>query len=155
LNDSRGTIGSGIAVADPDDLAGIPLFDSLSQADIEQLATWFAVKTVSEGVRLATEGASGYSFFVLVAGGAVVTSDGETVATCGPGDFFGEMAILDSGRRSATVTTTSPAKLLVMFGTEFRRLEQAHPTIAAELEKVTRQRRRKLHQFGADAPAGI
>jgi cytochrome c553 len=54
-------------VADPDDLAGIPLFDSLSEADIEQLASWFAVKTVSEGVRLANEGASGY--FVLRPGG--------------------------------------------------------------------------------------
>jgi CRP-like cAMP-binding protein len=129
------------------DLVNIPLFDSLSEDDLEELATWFDVQTVGDGVMLASEGAAGYSFYVLIAGAAVVTSGDETVATYAPGDFFGEMAILGGTRRSATVTTTSPARLLVMFGTEFRRLEQTQPAIAARLEAVMRQRQEELLQL--------
>jgi CRP-like cAMP-binding protein len=94
---------------------------------------------VAEGVKLCGEGAAGYSFFVLVDGSAVVTSDGTELARLGPGDFFGEVAILDGGRRTATVTTTAPGQLLVLFGTEFRQLQQAHPAIAAQLEAAVRR----------------
>jgi cAMP-dependent protein kinase regulator len=75
-----------------------------------------------------------------------VTADEELVATLGPGDYFGEMAILGGGRRLATVTTTAPAKLLVMFGTEFRRLEAAHPEIASAIRGRMEQR---LIELGA------
>lgn len=134
-------------MAHPDDLAGIPLFDSLSEAELTQLAPAFEVKRVSEGIRLASEGASGYSFFVLAEGTAVVTLDDEVVATCGAGDFFGEMAILGDGRRTATVTTTSPAKVLSLFGTEFRRLQQTQPSVAARLEQAMQQRQQELAEL--------
>ena len=62
------------------------------------------------------------------------------VAQLGPGDFFGEMALLGDGRRRATVTTSSPARALVLFGTEFRRLEQDHPHIAEQIETAMRDR---------------
>jgi CRP-like cAMP-binding protein len=134
-------------MAHPDDLAGIPLFDSLSEDELTQLAPRFEIKTVSEGVRLASEGASGYSFFVLAEGSAVVTVADEVVTTYGPGDFFGEMAILGDGRRSATVTTTSPAKVLSLFGTEFRRLQQTQPSVAARLEQAMQQRQQELAEL--------
>src|SRR5215475_7496980 len=114
-----------------DDLAGIPLFDSLDTDDQASIATWFEVQDVSEGIKLTGEGASGYSFFVLLEGTATVTIDGIEVRTLGPGDFFGELAILGDGRRTATVTTASPAKVLVLFGTEFRRLQHDYPELAA------------------------
>jgi CRP-like cAMP-binding protein len=123
-----------------DDLAAISLFASLSESDRRVLAGWFDAQTAGAGVRLVGEGAAGYSFFVLVEGSAVVTSAGAELATLGPGDFFGEIAILGDGRRTATVTTTAPAKLLVMFGTEFRRLEQEHPEIAARVSAAMRER---------------
>jgi CRP-like cAMP-binding protein len=138
-------------MATADDLADIPLFDSLSEDELEQLAAWFEVKTVSGGVRLASEGASGYSFYVLVEGSAVVTAEDETVATYGPGDFFGEIAILGDGRRTATVTTTSPARLLVLFGTEFRGMQQSQPEIAGRLEAAMRQRQEELLQLRSSA----
>ena len=141
-------------MAAPDDLAGVPLFASLSEPERAQLAPWFEVRTVGEGVQLATEGASGYSFYILLEGSAVVTAEGTAVATYAPGDFFGEMAILEGGRRNATVSTTSPARVLVMFGTEFRSLQQAQPTIAAELERVTRERRDELLRLKPEAHAG-
>lgn len=120
----------------PAELAAIPLFASLEDEELREIAGWFDAKSVSAGVTLATEGATGYSFLVIADGTAIVTSNGVQLATLGPGDFFGEIAMLGSGRRSATVTTTSPARLLVMFGTAFRQLEQAHPQIAGRLREA-------------------
>jgi CRP/FNR family transcriptional regulator, cyclic AMP receptor protein len=127
-------------VVGADELKTVPLFESLEEDDLHELASWFDVQACSEGVCLAGEGAGGYSFFVLVEGSAEVTRDGRPLATLGPGDFFGEIAILAGGRRSATVTTTAPSKLLVMFGTEFRLLQQAQPGIAARIEEAMQQR---------------
>lgn len=129
------------------DLAGVPLFAGLTEEEREAVAPWFEATSVSPGVVVAREGAAGYSFFVLVDGAAVVTLDGETVATCGPGDFFGEMAVLGDGRRYATVTTTEESRLLSMFGTEFRRLQQEQPAIAAQLEEVMRRRAAELEEL--------
>lgn len=118
----------------------MPLFDSLGADDLHRLAGWFDARTVGEGVCLAGEGAAGYSFFVVAEGTARVSTEGAELMTLGPGDFFGEVAILGDGRRSATVTTTSPARVLVLFGTEFRRLEQEHPAIAEQLQAAMQQR---------------
>jgi CRP/FNR family transcriptional regulator, cyclic AMP receptor protein len=122
------------------ELKTVPLFASLDEEELRELASWFDEQACSEGVCLTGEGAGGYSFYVLVDGNAEVTAEGQELATLGPGDFFGEIAILGGGRRSATVTTTSPAKLLVMFGTEFRQLQQAQPDIAARIEDTMQQR---------------
>lgn len=127
-------------VASAKDIAAIPLFESLSHQELQELAHWFNEETASEGTRLCGEGASGYSFFVITEGNAVVTAEGARLRDLGPGDFFGEIAMLDGGRRSATVTTTSPAKLLVMFGTDFRQLQDSQPDIAARLEEAMQQR---------------
>jgi CRP-like cAMP-binding protein len=127
-------------MADASDLAGVELFDGLDDDQLAQLAGWFDVRTVSSGVELVTEGASGYSFYVLLEGGAVVTADGVPAATCGPGDFFGEIAILGDSRRTATVKTTERSRVLVMFGTEFRRLQGSQPAIAARLEDAMLKR---------------
>src|SRR5262250_1492246 len=99
-------------VAGADDLAGIELFESLDPDARATLAPWFEVQDVSPGIKLCGEGASGYSFFVLRDGSATVTIDGTEVRRLGPGDFFGELAILGDGRRTATVTATSPSQVL-------------------------------------------
>ena len=126
-------------VATADDLAGIPLFDRLDPAEREALAPWFELQEISAGVKLTGEGAAGYSFFVLVDGSATVAVGGSDVRTLGAGDFFGELAILGDGRRTATVTTASPSQVLVLFGTEFRRLEQEYPELAAQIESALRE----------------
>jgi CRP-like cAMP-binding protein len=128
-----------MAVATTEDLAGIPLFDSLETGAQEAIASWFELRDVSSGVTLTGEGASGYSFYVLRDGAATVTVDGDDVRALGPGDFFGELAILGDGRRTATVTTTSPSQVLVLFGTEFRRLQQEYPDLAAQIESALRE----------------
>ena len=124
-----------MAVA-PAELASIPLFAPLSEAEREEVAGWFEPRTAPEGCTLAGEGATGYCFFVLAEGEAAVSSNGSQLRTLGPGDFFGEIAILGDGRRSATVTTTTPVRLLVLFGSEFRRLQEDHPAIARQLEEA-------------------
>jgi voltage-gated potassium channel len=129
-----------VPVASADDLAGIALFETLEPDERVAIASWFELQDVSPGVTLTGEGASGYSFFVIGDGTASVTVDDAEVNTLGPGDFFGELAILGDGRRTATVTTTSPARLLVLFGTEFRRLQQEHPELARRIESGVRAR---------------
>jgi CRP-like cAMP-binding protein len=133
----------------PVELAGVPLFDSLTSEQLVALAEWFDERTVSEGATLVGEGRSGYSFFVLLEGAAVVVADGREVAQYGPGDVFGEMAILGDGRRTATVTATVPSRVLELFGTEFRRLASEHPAIAAELEASARSRQEELFRLRA------
>jgi voltage-gated potassium channel len=127
-----------MAAATADDLAGIALFDTLDPEACAAIAPWFELQDVSAGVKLIGEGATGYSFFVLRDGSALVTIDGDEVRILEPGDFFGELAILGDGRRTATVTTASQSQVLVLFGTEFRRLQGEYPELAARIESQLR-----------------
>lgn len=129
-----------LGVATADDLSHIPLFDSLDDAQLAELASWFDVRQAQEGTRLVGAGAPGYSFLVLADGSATVTIDGAEVATLDAGDFFGELAIIGGGWRSATVTASSPSRVLVLFGTEFRRMEHDYPEVAARIEARARAR---------------
>ena len=129
-----------VPTAAPSDLATVPLFASLSESELSEVAGWFEVKEVGAGCQLVGEGATGYAFFVISDGGAAVTfRDGNDVEL-GPGDFFGEIALLGSLRRTATVTTTKPSRILVLFGNDFARLHNGYPGVAAELENTLRLR---------------
>jgi voltage-gated potassium channel len=123
-----------------DTLADLPLFESLTGEQLESVAGWADVRTASPGDRLCGEGASGYSFFILCSGAADVTREGQGLRRLGPGDFFGELAILGDGRRSATVTAAEPSSMVVFFGTEFRRLEAELPEVAARIRQAVEQR---------------
>ena len=123
-----------------EDIAAVPLFRSFDADQLRKLANWFHVENAPEGSTLVGEGAHGYTFFVLAEGTAAVTADGESLGMLGPGDFFGEVAILGGGRRTATVTSTTPVRLLAMFGTEFRQLEVAFPVIASRITETMQAR---------------
>jgi len=124
----------------PSDLASLSLFSSLSDSELAEIAGWFEVREVEAGVRLVGEGATGYSFFVIAEGEVSITAQGDEVVTLRAGDFFGEVAMLGEGRRTATVTTTTPSRMLVLFGIDFSRLRARFPAIAAELEAAMQQR---------------
>lgn len=123
-----------------EELGQIPLFASLDDAQRRELASGFSVKTAEAGSHLIGEGSRGYSFFVLLEGTADVSARGATIAQLRPGDFFGEIAIIAGGRRTASVVTTSHARLLVLTADEFRRLGEAHPAIAAQIERTMHER---------------
>ena len=142
-------------MATADDLNGVPLFTGMSDDEHGILAEWFEVSDANAGTALVSEGAEGHSFYVLLDGAAEVTVGGEAVATYGPGDYFGEMAILGGGRRNATVTVTAPSRLLSMFGSEFRTLQHVQPDVAAQLEETMRRRSAELSDLhAADAGDG-
>jgi CRP-like cAMP-binding protein len=92
------------------------------------MASLTELRTESTGTQLIGEGAPGYALFILLEGTAKVTSGGAEPGMLGPGDFFGEIALLGGeGRRSASVTATSPVTLAVMFGSDFRVFERDFP----------------------------
>ncbi len=111
-------------------LAQVPMFSGCSKRELAVIAR--AAKEVShrEGTVIAREGERGIGFFLILEGTAKVTIGGKTKATLGPGEFFGEVALLDGGPRTATVVATSPLHLLGITGWVFRGLLQEHPSIA-------------------------
>jgi CRP-like cAMP-binding protein len=111
-------------------LAAVPLFSGCSKRELQTIAR--AVKTVEHraGTVIAREGEPGIGLFVIDEGEAEVTIGGRKKATLGPRDFFGEIALLDGGPRTATVTATTDIKLLGLTEWVFRGLMQEHSSIA-------------------------
>ena len=101
-------------------LSRVPLFSQLSKKELEFVASRTDEVDVKAGEKLTVQGRPGDSFYVLLDGEAHVEVDGEPRRTLKPGDFFGEIGMLDRGPATATVTTTTPAKLLVMSHAQFR-----------------------------------
>jgi CRP-like cAMP-binding protein len=121
-------------------LASIPLFSHLDEADLTSAAGAAAEVEAAEGQEIVTEGDFGYALYAIESGTAVVTTDGAQVATLGPGDVFGEMALLASGRRTATVTSTSPMRLIALFKRDVWALERQRPETAARLRELIADR---------------
>jgi CRP/FNR family transcriptional regulator, cyclic AMP receptor protein len=114
-----------------------PLFSGCSKAELGALATMADELDLREGTVLTREGKPGREFFVLIEGTVAVTRDGKTIAELGAGDWFGEISLLTQTPRTATVTATSPLRVLVVTDRAFRRVVEAMPSIALKvLEKV-------------------
>lgn len=111
-------------------LAKVPLFSGCSQRELQTIAR--VVKDIDHpaGTVIAREGEPGVGLFVIADGAAEVTIGGKKKVALGPGDFFGEIALLDGGPRTATVTATSDVRLLGLTEWVFRGLMQEHPSIA-------------------------
>jgi len=125
---------------DPKRLSSIDLFGGLSKHQREEVARQADEIDIAAGKRLIAEGKLGYEFFVIEDGTAEVVRDGEHVADLGPGDFFGEMALLDHAERNATVTASSPMTALVMTDQAFRRLTTNMPDVAEHIRTACRAR---------------
>lgn len=120
----------------------VPLFSSCTRSELKSIANLGTRATVREGKVLTEQGRPGREFFLVVSGTARCLINGREVARFGPGDFFGEMALLDGQPRSATVLATSPMDVLVLDRREFSTLLDESPTIARKLLQAmaTRQR---------------
>jgi CRP/FNR family cyclic AMP-dependent transcriptional regulator len=121
-------------------LQTVHLFSTLSKKEREQLARWIDQVDVPEGTELTHQGSFAYEFFVIDDGAASVRKDGELISEMGPGDFFGEIALLEADRRTATVTATTPMRLLVMHSRDFRAMEKEMPVVADRIRAAIRAR---------------
>lgn len=110
-------------------LRRIPLFEQCSGKELAELATTVDEIDLPEGRTLTREGLTGKEFVVLAEGIADVETDGKLVNTLGPGDFFGEISLVAGIPRTATVTTRSPARLVVFTAPAFRALLARAPRI--------------------------
>ena len=118
----------------------VPLFATLTLAQLEHLRPRVDVEPFSAGQVLVHEGRHGYAFYVLHEGEAEVTVEGRVVGQLRRHDFFGEVAILGDGHRHATVTATTDGVAWVLFGTTFRELEKEHPEIASTINDRAAER---------------
>jgi CRP-like cAMP-binding protein len=117
-------------------LKRVPLFRGLSKRDLEEVAKIADELDFKEGKKLTTEGASGREFFVIVEGTAEVTKGRRKVRMLSDGDFFGEISLITRMPRTATVTTVSPVRALVVTDRSFRSLLEHQPTIQNKVLKA-------------------
>ena len=114
-----------------DDLKSVPLFSGLGERELKRLAGDFKEHDYEPGMTpLREERMSGIGFFVIVEGEASVSRGGKELARLGPGDHFGELALISDRARTATVTAESPLRTVMLSSWEFREIVQANPDIA-------------------------
>jgi CRP/FNR family cyclic AMP-dependent transcriptional regulator len=123
-------------------LRGVPLFSGCSKAELQQIASLADELDLSEGATLIREGERGREFIVVAEGTVRVTRAGETLRELGSGDFIGEIALVADVPRTATVTATSPVRLLVVTDRAFRNVLEQVPSIAT---KVLQSLGERLH----------
>jgi CRP-like cAMP-binding protein len=122
-------------------LPSLPIFADLPEAELDAVAEAIRAVEVDEGEPVATEGDFGHTLYFVEQGTAVVARDGTVLATVGPGDVVGEIAVLASGRRTASVIATSPMRLLAVFKRDVWGLERRAPEAARRLQAILDGRR--------------
>jgi CRP-like cAMP-binding protein len=114
-------------------IKSVPLFGRSSKKTLQGIAGIADEIDLPEGKVLTREGRTGYEFFVLIEGTVEVTKDSKRIRALGPGDFFGEIALVSNVPRTATVTTTSPVRALVISAQNFRGLVDHSPEVALQV----------------------
>jgi CRP/FNR family transcriptional regulator, cyclic AMP receptor protein len=125
-----------------DVLRQVPLFSALDDEDLGRLANQMKERRFSEGDSMTSEGRGGAGFFVITEGSATVSVGGETKTTIGTGDYFGEIALIDEGTRSATITAATDVVAYGMTSWEFKPFVEDHPQVAWALLETLAQRLR-------------
>jgi len=125
---------------DPERLAGLPLFADLDSSERAAVAACTREVTIEAGATVATEGDNAYEFFVVEAGEAEVRKGGEVIRSVRRGDVVGEIGLLATGTRTASVVATTQMSLVAMFSHEFREIETRMPAIAKSLRATMRER---------------
>lgn len=126
---------------DPTRLKSIPLFKDIPDEELREIATFADEASVPEGSHLVDEGDYSYEFMAIEEGQAEVLRDGQHVADLGPGDFFGEMGLLEKDRRSATVISKSPMRIITLTGWDLKRMEKSLPEAVQQIRQTMEARR--------------
>jgi CRP-like cAMP-binding protein len=135
-----------------DRLGRVALFRACSQAELRQIARLAEDVSLAAGDEVVREGTEGREFFVIAEGTATVTRAGRTVATLGPGDYFGELALLGGVPRDASVTAASGMQVVVMGHREFLGLLAEVPSLNA---KILAGLARRLHDADVALGGGL
>jgi CRP/FNR family cyclic AMP-dependent transcriptional regulator len=110
-------------------IKGVPLFAGCSKRELDEIASIADDIELPKGQDLTREGAAGHEFLVLADGRAEVTRKGRTVNKLRSGDFLGEIALITGAPRTATVTTTTPSRMLVITARDFKSLLRRMPSL--------------------------
>ena len=127
-------------------LQRVPLFADFDRGDLQRLARSFKERTFDAGSTVAQEGKGGAGFFVIESGEATVSVRGGEHGKLGPGDYFGEIALIDDGARSATITAESDLHCYGLTSWAFRPLVEHSPTIAWKLLRIMAKRLREAQR---------
>ena len=122
-------------------LKSLPPFDALPDEELQKFSVWVGELKVDEGRHLADEGDYAYELFVIEDGKAEVRRDGQEIAELGPGEFFGEMGVLEGAQRNATVISKTPMTLFTLSHWDVKRLRRESPEAIEELRRVIEARR--------------
>ena len=134
-----------------DRLRKVPLFEACNDKQLQFIATRVEEVDVPAGKVLTEQGRSGGEFFVILSGEADVRRGAATVNTLGAGDYFGEIALLDNGERTATVTAKTPLRCLVLSPRQFQDVLYQDPAIAVSmLHSVVRRLRAAARELPTD-----
>jgi cAMP-dependent protein kinase regulator len=126
---------------DASQLKSIPLFADVPDEELGQIATFAQEVTVNEGRELVREGDFSYEFMAIEEGEAEVTREGRHLADLGPGDFFGEMGLLEKTLRNATVTAKTPMRVVTLTGWDLKRMERHLPEAIERVRETLEARR--------------
>jgi CRP/FNR family cyclic AMP-dependent transcriptional regulator len=133
-------------------LQNVWLFSTCTDDELSRVAGLATARDAKKGEELCTEGEAGDDFFVIVEGTAEARAEDDKLGDLGDGDFFGEMALIDGGDRTATVVATSPMSLLVLSRNDFNSmLSSAMPHVAPKLMQVMGERIRELQKRAGGA----
>src|SRR3989442_14854915 len=131
-------------MADPvETLSRVPLFAGVRRKELKRLVERMSERTFAEGEVAVEEGRGGAGFWLIQDGDATVSIGGEIIRTPGPGEYFGEIALLDDGPRTATVTARTHMRCLGVAGWEFRPFVLEHPDIALTILQTPAPRLRQ------------
>ena len=131
-------------------LRGVWLLSGCSNRELDRIATLTTLHQVTNGQVLSREGEPGIEFFIIVSGRAIASIGHRTIGEIGPGSFFGEMALLDGGTRTATVTAVEPMTVLVLSRRQFSSFIGAvMPSVATKMLTALGSRLRTMNEEAA------
>ncbi|MGZ8696724.1 MAG: cyclic nucleotide-binding domain-containing protein [Gaiellaceae bacterium] len=122
-----------MAAGAADLLKRVPIFADLDAKELERIAASMKQRTFKAGDTVTSEGQTGVGFFVIEEGEAMVTVGGDERRKLGPGDYFGEVALLTESARTATITAETDLRCYGLTSWEFRPLVETHGSIAWKL----------------------
>jgi PPM family protein phosphatase len=123
-------------------LARVPIFSHCSPEEIAAIDSVTQEQSFEASQIIVSQGTAGHAFYMILEGRVEIVRDGNSLGAFRPGDFFGEMSLLDSAPRSATIRAIEPTSCLMLSSWDFKGLLERHPSIAIKLLEVLSRRLR-------------